>query len=73
MRDKLTSVASRTLFAVACILAGGAILEKVANLFGYTIAMLGGYTPSRLLELAGVVLLFVIALQLREIRLVQKP
>jgi hypothetical protein len=63
---KLSSVVNRALFALAFVLAALAVIEKLANTLGYTI--LRGFSPSRLLELAAVVLLFVIALLLREIR-----
>jgi hypothetical protein len=56
----------RALFLGAFGLAGLAVLEKLANLAGYTILRV--YAPSRLLELAVVTLLFVIALVLREIQ-----
>jgi len=56
------------LFAAAVFMAGLAVLEKLANVAGYTLAFLGNYGPSRLLELAAVALLFVIAMQLREIK-----
>ena len=57
----------RVLFAGAFLLAAIAVLERLANAAGYT--FLGAtYGPSRLLELASVALLFVIALLLREIR-----
>lgn len=64
---KLVSRISRVLFVLAFILAGLAVWEKLANLMGQT--LLRSYTPSRLLELAVVLLLFVIALQLREVKL----
>ena len=64
MTDQMSKVTSRTLFVVAFVLAGFAVLEKLINLFGFTFTILGGYNPSRLLELAAVALLFVIALQL---------
>lgn len=70
MTDQLSSLLSRVLFAGAFILAAFAVLEKVANFLGFTLTVLGGYAPSRLLELAAVALLFVIALQLREIKYV---
>jgi hypothetical protein len=66
--QQLSSLASRALFILAFVLAGCAVWEKIVNLMGRTLVFLGGYGPSRLLELAGVALLFVIALQLREIR-----
>jgi len=65
---QLSSTASRVLFAAAVIMAGLAVLEKLANLAGYTLTFLGSYGPSRLLELAAVALLFVISMQLREIK-----
>mgnify|MGYP006865032903 CR=1 FL=1 len=65
--NKLTSMISRVFFFVAFILAGLAVWEKLANFAGQT--LLRGYPPSRLLELAMVVLLFIVALQLREIKL----
>ncbi len=72
MRSQLTSVVSRILFIGAFLLTALAIWEKLANLFGFTITLLGGYVPSRLLELSAIALLFVIALQLREIKRVSK-
>jgi hypothetical protein len=67
--NPLSNLASRGLFVVAFGLAGLAVWEKLANLFGRTLVFLGGYVaPSRLLELAVIALLFVIALQLREIK-----
>ena len=68
MINQLISVVSRILFIGAFLLAALAIWEKLANLFGFTITLLGGYFPSRLLELSAIALLFVIALQLREIK-----
>ena len=71
MIGKLSSVMSRVLFLVAFLLAGLAVWEKLLNAFGFTV--LRGYAPSRLLEYAGVAVLFVIALQLREMKGLQKP
>jgi hypothetical protein len=68
MIGQLTSVVSRILFIVAFVLAGLAVLEKVANLAGFTLTIARGYAPSRLLELSVVALVFVITLYLREIR-----
>ena len=68
MIDQLSKTASRILFVGSFVLAGLAALEKFVNLFGFTLTIAGGYAPSRLLELAAVALLFVIALQLREIK-----
>jgi hypothetical protein len=66
--NALTRLGTWVLFLLAVVLAGLAVWEKVANLFGLRLVFLTGYTPSRLLEPAAVALLFVIALQLREIR-----
>jgi hypothetical protein len=48
------------------VLAGLATLEKLANLSGHTV-LRTTYEPWRLLEFAAIALLFVFALQLREI------
>jgi len=65
---RLISIASRVLFGVAFLLAGVAVWEKVANMMGRTLVFVGRYAPSRLLELAVVALVFVIAMQLRELK-----
>ena len=64
--ERLYSIVCRVSFIIAFILAGLAIWEKLANLLGFT--LMRSYSPWRLLEFAAVVLLFVIALQLREIK-----
>ena len=56
----------RLLFLVALGLAGLAVLEKVVNLAGYTVLRV--YGPGRLVELSVVVLLFMMAFLLRDIR-----
>ena len=68
MLNEFVGVANRALFVAAFALAALAVLEKLVNFFGFTIVFMGGYAPSRMLELAAVALLFVIALQLREIK-----
>jgi hypothetical protein len=55
-----------TLFLVAFGFAGLAMVEKVVNLAGYTVLKV--YTAARFIEFSVVVLLFVIALLLRDIR-----
>ena len=65
--NQLISMSSRVLFVGAFALALVAIWEKLANLFGFTV-LRAVYSPSRLLEVAVVALLFVIALQLREVK-----
>lgn len=67
MIDRIAGVLSQTLFVAAFILGGLALWEKLANMTGRTLAFLGGYAPARLLEWTAIVLLFVIALELREI------
>jgi hypothetical protein len=69
--QQLTSILSRILFVAAFILAGLAVWERLARQFGYTVFR-GYYDPWRLLEYAVVALLFVVALQLREIKLAQR-
>ena len=64
---QLTSIICWILFIASFLLAGIAVFEKLANLAGFT--LLRGYDPWRILELVAVALLFVIALQLREIKI----
>ena len=64
--EKLVSLASRLFFLGAFVLLALAVLERVANTFGYTILHL--YRGGRLLEFAVVLLVFVIAMQVREVR-----
>jgi len=59
---------TRIFFAVALLLAGLAVAEKVANMLGYHLTFLGAVLPSQLGEWAAIVVLFVIALELREIK-----
>jgi len=63
---KLTGIVCRIFFISSFVLGGIAISEKLANVLG--LGFLQGYPPSRLLAFAAVSLLFVIALQLREIK-----
>jgi uncharacterized membrane protein YphA (DoxX/SURF4 family) len=63
---QLTHIVYRIFFAASFLMAGIAALEKLVNFSGYT--FLGGYNTWRLLELSAVALLFVIALQLREMK-----
>jgi hypothetical protein len=64
----ITSIFSRILFVVSFALAGLAVWEHLARQLGYTVVR-GHYDPWRLLEYAAVALFFVMALQLREIKL----
>lgn len=60
-------VFSRILFLIAFAALAIACIEYVVNLLGYTV-LREAYTPGRLVELAGALLLFVIAVLLRQIR-----
>jgi hypothetical protein len=64
--EKLVSLVSRLFFLGAFVLLGLALIERIANASGYTI--LRAYSGGRLLEIAVVLLVFVIAVQLREMR-----
>jgi hypothetical protein len=64
--ERIVSVASRLFFLGAFVFLGIAVIEKIANAFGYTI--LQTYRATHLLELAVVCLVFVIAMQLRAMR-----
>jgi hypothetical protein len=66
--EKVMSVASRLFFLGAFVLFGFAVIERIANARGYTIILLGRFSPGRLLEIAVILLVFVIAMQLREIK-----
>ena len=63
---RLESVASRLFFFGACVLLVLALIERIANLFGYTIIRL--FRATTVLEAAVVLLVFVIAIRLGEIR-----
>ena len=65
--DRLSGIVSRLLFAGAFLLLALAVLERISYEFGYTI-LRGTFTGGRLLEIAAVILIFVIALLLRQIR-----
>lgn len=64
--EKLFSVVSRLFFLGAFVLIGLAVMERVANLAGYTFEPV--YQSGRLLEFAVVLLVFVITIQLREMK-----
>jgi hypothetical protein len=64
--EKLISMTCRIFFLGAFVLLGLAVLEKVVNATGYTIVR--GYGTSRLLGAAAILVLFVIALELREMK-----
>ena len=62
----LDGIAVRAFFGIACGLLALAIVEFIARMFRYTI--LRGWEPGRLLEYAVILLVFVIAILLRQIR-----
>jgi len=64
--ESLFSAVSRLFFLGAFALLALAVLEKAANATGYTI--MRAYPGGRLLEFAVVLLIFVVAIQLRAMR-----
>jgi hypothetical protein len=67
MLDKLTSFFQRLFFLVAAILVVLAGLDWLIGLFGRTFSWLP-YQPGRLFEFAAILIIFVIAILLRQIR-----
>ncbi len=65
--DKLNSLVYRFFFLGASVLLILAVTERAANTFGYTI-LRGYYTGGRLLEFSAILMIFVIALLLRQLR-----
>jgi hypothetical protein len=66
MIDKLISFFNRLFFTVACVLLFIAIWDRMLQLFGWTIDW--SYEPGRVLEFSAIMMIFVIALILRQIR-----
>jgi hypothetical protein len=64
--QKLTSMMSRLFFLAAFVLLALGLIEGVANATGYTVIQLFQYRAGRLLEFAALLMVFVIAMQLRE-------
>ena len=65
--ESLTSLMSRVFFVVALVLLALSVFEALANFGGYTI-MRGTYSAGRLLEFAALLLIFVMAIVLRQVR-----
>ncbi|MGH0034538.1 MAG: hypothetical protein ACQGVK_05885 [Myxococcota bacterium] len=63
----LQSVALRVLFVGAFGILALGVLERLVNAVGYTV-MRGAFSGGRLLEISAVVVLFVVAVLLRQIR-----
>lgn len=68
MIKQITSLISWILFIASFIISGIALWEKLANLIGLTLTR-GYYSNMQLLEFSVIALLFVIAIQLREIKI----
>ena len=66
--DKLTSFLNRVFFLAAFLLLALAVLDRIVTWLGFTLLGAAGYTAGRLLEFAGIMLLFVLALILRQVR-----
>ena len=66
--DKYTNLITRVLFVAAFVFAGLATLERLLNVVGGTVGLRRIYDPGRVLEFCAVMLLFVIALVLRDIK-----
>jgi hypothetical protein len=64
----MESIIRRAFFYGAFVVAAVAVIEKIANIMKYTLFK-GIPEPSRLLEYAAIGLLFAIAMQLHQIRL----
>ena len=65
--ERMISLTSRLFFLGAFALLAVALIERLANSAGYTV--LGGvFSGGRLLEIAAILLIFVIAMQLREMK-----
>jgi hypothetical protein len=65
--DKLTSFFNRVFFLAAFVLLALAVVDRVVAWFGYTI-LGAAYSAGRLLEFAAIMLLFVLALLVRQMR-----
>lgn len=65
--NKVNSVICRVFFFAAFLLVALALVDRFLNFFGYTI-LSAGYSSGRVLEFAGMMLIVVIALILRQIR-----
>lgn len=65
--DMWNSLISRLFFFAGFLLIAIGIIDRLLNFSGYTI-LPSGYTSGRMLELAGIMLIVVVALLLRQIR-----
>ena len=67
MADKVISFLCRIFFIIALVMLLIAIWDRILNAFGWTLTFIS-YQPARLLELSALLMIFVIALLLRQIR-----
>lgn len=67
MNAKHVSLFNRLFFTLALILVVVAAIDWVMRLFGYTFSWLD-FTPGRLFEFAGIMMIFVVVALLRQIR-----
>ena len=67
MSEKLISLCCRAFFSVSFVLLALSIVESLARRMGYTI-LRHTFEPARLLEYAVILLVFVVAMLLRQIR-----
>ena len=67
MIDKLISIFCRLFFAIALLSLLIAIWDRILRLFGWSLTWIT-YTPRMILELSAMLMIFVIALLLRQIR-----
>ena len=58
---------ARSLFLVALVILAVGFVELAANLFGSSV-LSGGYTAGRMIEVSAALVIFVIAVLLRQIR-----
>ncbi len=65
--DKWSSAMSRIFFFASLLLVLIAIIDRFVNLFGYTV-LGSSYTAGRILQFSGTLLIFVLAVLLREVR-----
>jgi preprotein translocase subunit SecY len=67
MTNTLNSLVKRLSFIAAFILMFLAVLDWIMRLFGYTLSFVP-YQPGRMFEFAGILMLLIVVLLLREIR-----
>jgi hypothetical protein len=67
MIDKWISIICRVFFVISFALLFIAIWDKFLRLFGWTLSFVP-YQPARLFELSAMLIIFVLALLLRQIR-----